>query len=200
MDSGVGGSALSCDGVYESDDDNAYFDKSLGLNLVYTWDKRRARRGPLRQLRQDRLPRVCLPGDPGQSVRRHRQRSGRHHDEMRDGGAGTLVDGQDAIRPYVNAHYNMAQVRDSSTASWRRGRRTAPAGGGRGTRTGLGRRAERLRARTAFPAPATRARVTAYPTRRRAQFRQDRPVRVGPDRPDRIQDEPDQGGHREPRS
>lgn len=40
MDSGVGGSARSCDGVAESDDDNAFFDRSLGLNLVYTWDER----------------------------------------------------------------------------------------------------------------------------------------------------------------
>ena len=39
MDSGVGGSAVSCDGVAESDDDNATFDRSLGLNLVYTFDK-----------------------------------------------------------------------------------------------------------------------------------------------------------------
>src|SRR5262249_59858578 len=38
MDSGVGGSALSCDGIFESDDDNAFFDKSSRLNLVYTWD------------------------------------------------------------------------------------------------------------------------------------------------------------------
>lgn len=40
MDSGVGGSAVSCDriGRGESDDDNAFFDRSLGLNLVYTWD------------------------------------------------------------------------------------------------------------------------------------------------------------------
>lgn len=38
MDSGVGGEALSCDGVYESDDDNAHWDNSVGLNLVYTWD------------------------------------------------------------------------------------------------------------------------------------------------------------------
>ena len=38
MDSGVGGSAISCDGIAESDDDNAYFDRSSGLNLVYTWD------------------------------------------------------------------------------------------------------------------------------------------------------------------
>ncbi len=39
MDSGVGGSAQSCDGVFESDDDNAFFDRSSGLNLVFTWDK-----------------------------------------------------------------------------------------------------------------------------------------------------------------
>src|SRR6185503_12935305 len=39
MDSGVGGSLLSCDGIFESDDDNAFFDKSSGLNLVYTWDR-----------------------------------------------------------------------------------------------------------------------------------------------------------------
>jgi hypothetical protein len=38
MDSGVGGSTISCDGIAESDDDNAFFDKSSGLNLVYTWD------------------------------------------------------------------------------------------------------------------------------------------------------------------
>jgi hypothetical protein len=40
MDSGVGGSSTSCDfgGIAESDDDNAFFDRSLGLNLTYTWD------------------------------------------------------------------------------------------------------------------------------------------------------------------
>jgi hypothetical protein len=38
MDSGVGGSTISCDGIAESDDDNAFFDRSSGLNLVYTWD------------------------------------------------------------------------------------------------------------------------------------------------------------------
>jgi len=38
MDSGVGGSGQGCDPLPESDDDNAFYDKSLGLNLVYTWD------------------------------------------------------------------------------------------------------------------------------------------------------------------
>ncbi len=40
MDSGVGGSEYSCDNVYESDDDNCFWDRNAGLNLVYTWDKR----------------------------------------------------------------------------------------------------------------------------------------------------------------
>jgi hypothetical protein len=34
MDSGVGGSAVGKDGIPESDDDNAYFSKEIGLNLV----------------------------------------------------------------------------------------------------------------------------------------------------------------------
>jgi hypothetical protein len=38
MDTGVGGSEWSCDQAYESDDDNAYWDRSAALNLVYTWD------------------------------------------------------------------------------------------------------------------------------------------------------------------
>jgi len=39
VDSGIGGYALSCDGIYESDDDNAYWVKSGALNLAYTWDR-----------------------------------------------------------------------------------------------------------------------------------------------------------------
>ena len=33
MDSGVGGSALSCDGIYESDDDNAFFDRTFDQDV-----------------------------------------------------------------------------------------------------------------------------------------------------------------------
>ncbi|MBT8399869.1 MAG: hypothetical protein KJO98_05280, partial [Rhodothermia bacterium] len=39
MDSGVGGSAVSCDGIPESDDDNAFYLTDFGEDLVYTWDK-----------------------------------------------------------------------------------------------------------------------------------------------------------------
>ncbi len=37
MDSGVGGSALSCDGIYESDDDNAYFAGRVRRPDASTW-------------------------------------------------------------------------------------------------------------------------------------------------------------------
>ena len=68
MDSGVGGSALSCDGIFESDDDNAFFDRSskrshqprLHLGQVRPWPR------PVRLLRPDRLPGLRLPGDAGE--------------------------------------------------------------------------------------------------------------------------------------
>ena len=81
MDSGVGGSALSCDGIFESDDDNAFFDASSrgrhqpGLHL----GQLRSRPRPLRHCSAHRLPRLRLPRDAGQPVRRDRQRRGRHH-------------------------------------------------------------------------------------------------------------------------
>lgn len=106
MDSGVGGSAVSCDPDPESDDDNAYFDRSLGLNLVYTWDSYGhgvdlngtcSRSGYLGYAYLE------TPGKP---------RDGADNDldgltdERRDGGPGTLIIGQDAIRAWVEAHYD----------------------------------------------------------------------------------------------
>src|SRR4030095_9213402 len=43
-DTGVGGAKLSCDGVFESDDENVYLYRSTTstgapLNVVYTWDR-----------------------------------------------------------------------------------------------------------------------------------------------------------------
>ena len=109
MDSGVGGSALSCDGFYESDDDNAFFDKSSGLNLVYTWD----RFGHGRDLRGSCSPTGYLgyayletPGNPFDGIDNDDDGI---TDEQRDGGPGTLIEGQDAIRAYVTAHYDLAK-------------------------------------------------------------------------------------------
>jgi hypothetical protein len=107
MDSGVGGSAVSCDGVAESDDDNAFFDKSLGLNLVYTWDKG----GHGVDLSGNCSPTGYLgyayletPGNP------YNGKDDDHDgitDERRDGGKGIKIVGQDAIRAYVTANYNL---------------------------------------------------------------------------------------------
>ncbi len=107
MDSGVGGSALSCDGIFESDDDNAFFDKSSGLNLVYTWD----RFGHGRDLRGSCSPTGYLgyayletPGNPFDGIDNDDDGI---TDERRDAGPGTHILGQDSILAYVTAHYDL---------------------------------------------------------------------------------------------
>jgi hypothetical protein len=109
MDSGVGGSAISCDGIAESDDDNAFFDRSLGLNLVYTWD--RFGHG------------VDLSGDcgrtgylgyayletPGNAVNGADDDGDGFVDERRDGGPGIRIVGQAQIAAHWAAHYDTAK-------------------------------------------------------------------------------------------
>ena len=109
MDSGVGGSAISCDGIAESDDDNAYFDKSSGLNLVYTWDK--GGRGVA--LGTNCYPTGYLgyayletPGNPFDGIDNDDDGI---TDEKRDGGPGELIIGQDNIKAYVMSHYDISK-------------------------------------------------------------------------------------------
>ena len=109
MDSGVGGSTYSCDGIAESDDDNAFFDRSLGLNLTYTWDKY----GHGTDLRSNCSPTGYLgyaymetPGNPYDGIDNDDDGI---TDERRDSGPGQLVVGQDNIRAYVQQHYNLAK-------------------------------------------------------------------------------------------
>jgi hypothetical protein len=106
MDAGVGGSALGCDGVYESDDDNAKFDTTSGLNLVYTWDFFGHGKG----LSNPCFPTGYLgyayletPGKPGDGVDNDNDGI---LDEKRDGGPGVLIQGRDAILAYAAAHYD----------------------------------------------------------------------------------------------
>ena len=106
MDSGVGGSLLSCDGIFESDDDNASFDKSSGLNLVYTYDNY----GHGRDLRGNCSPTGYLgyaylekPGNPFDGIDNVNDGI---TDERRDSGPGTHIVGQQAILDYVVAHYD----------------------------------------------------------------------------------------------
>ncbi len=106
MDSGVGGSSISCDQVAESDDDNAYFDRSLGLNLVYTWDT---------NMRGVSLASNCTrtgylgyayletPGNPFDGFDNDDDGV---VDERRDGGPGFVITGQDSILDWVASHYD----------------------------------------------------------------------------------------------
>ncbi|MBI5837865.1 MAG: hypothetical protein HZB25_11510 [Candidatus Eisenbacteria bacterium] len=109
MDSGVGGSAYSCDGLYESDDDNAFFDKASGLNLVYTWD--RFGRGV--DLRSSCSPTGYLGyaymETPGNSEDGLDNDDDGITDESRSSGAGEAITGPPAIRGYVMAHYDLAK-------------------------------------------------------------------------------------------
>ena len=112
MDSGVGGSALSCDGIFESDDDNAFYDSENGvasnLDLVYTWDN--GGRGV--DLRGNCSPTGYLgyayletPGNPFDNLDNDDDGI---TDERRDNAPGTRIEGQDAIRAEVSARYDLA--------------------------------------------------------------------------------------------
>jgi hypothetical protein len=112
MDSGVGGSALSCDGIFESDDDNAFFDRTFNervLNLVYTWDRSgRGRDLSSSCARTGYLGYAYLetPGNPLDGVDNDEDGI---TDEKRDAGPGEPIVGQGAIGSYLATHYDMAK-------------------------------------------------------------------------------------------
>ncbi len=109
MDSGVGGSALSCDGVYESDDDNAYFDKTFGLNLVYTWDKIGHGIGLSSNCMKTGYLGYAYLETPGNNYNLFDDDQDGIIDERREGGAGELLIGYQAILDYVQANYDVEQ-------------------------------------------------------------------------------------------
>lgn len=108
-DSGVGGSSISCDGNPESDDDNAFYNTDFGLNLVYTWDK--TGRGV--SLNSNCASTGYLgyayletPGNPFDGLDNDEDGI---RDEKRDEGAGQKIEGQDAIRSYFLANYDVGR-------------------------------------------------------------------------------------------
>ncbi len=109
MDSGVGGSALSCDGIYESDDDNAYFDHSSGLNLVYTWDTYGHGVDLSGNCGTTGYLGYAYMETPGNQYDGQDNDSDGIIDESRDSGPGALLIGQGAIRSYVTSHYDLAK-------------------------------------------------------------------------------------------
>lgn len=107
MDSGVGGSAIGRDGIPESDDDNAFFDKQAGLNLVYTWDKNgNGYKGPTGYLGYSYLE---TPGNPFDAIDNDDDGI---TDERRDNGPGQEIIGQQAILNYLSANYNLNKFRN----------------------------------------------------------------------------------------
>ena len=111
MDTGVGGSALGPDGIYESDDDNAFFDKEAGLNLVYTWDNfGNGYIGPTGYLGYSYLE------TPGNAVDGVDNDEDGIWDEKRDSGPGQQIIGQEAIMNYVTANYDLTKFEDYNGA------------------------------------------------------------------------------------
>ncbi len=112
MDSGVGGSTLSCDGIFESDDDNAYFDRTFDtdvLNLVYTWDNRRHGRDLSGDCSTTGYMGYAYLETPGNSFDSADNDLDGIIDEQRDGGPGQQIVGQPEIRDYVTSHYGLTR-------------------------------------------------------------------------------------------
>ncbi len=111
MDSGVGGSAFSCDQIYESDDDNAFFAREFNdqiINLVYTWDNRGHGRDLSGCGRTGYLGYAYMetPGNPTDGLDNDEDGI---TDERRDGGPGTFLVGEEAIIAHVQANYNVTR-------------------------------------------------------------------------------------------
>jgi len=107
MDSGVGGSTYSCDGIAESDDDNAYFDRSFGLNLTYTWDKFGHGTDLSSNCAVTGYLGYAYLETPGNSFNAQDDDQDGIVDESRDNAAGDLILGRDNIRARVQAQYGM---------------------------------------------------------------------------------------------
>lgn len=102
MDSGVGGSGIGVDGIPESDDDNAFFDKSIGLDITYTWDKNgNGMRGKTGYLG------YAYMETPGNSFDGIDNDEDGIVDEKRDSGPGERIEGRENILAYVQSHYDV---------------------------------------------------------------------------------------------
>jgi hypothetical protein len=108
VDTGVGGSQLSCDGVYESDDDNVFLDHSTGspLDVVYTWDNFGHGVDLSGPCGATGYMGYAYLESPGNAFDGFDNDSDGITDEARDNGPGTLIQGQQAIHDFVAAAYD----------------------------------------------------------------------------------------------
>ncbi|MGA7306878.1 MAG: hypothetical protein WBW88_18540 [Rhodothermales bacterium] len=107
MDSGVGGAAVSCDGIAESDDDNAFYLTDFGEDLVYTWDKGGHGVSLSSNCAKTGYLGYAYLETPGNSFNGKDDDQDGIVDERRDGGPGEMIVGQDAIRDAVMSRYNL---------------------------------------------------------------------------------------------
>ncbi|MEM0961061.1 MAG: hypothetical protein AAGK21_00810 [Bacteroidota bacterium] len=113
MDSGVGGSGISCDGVAESDDDNARFVRNFegrDLDLVYTWDENGngvSLRSNCEETGYLGYAYLETPGDATDGIDNDDDGI---TDERRDNDSGDRIDGQESIRNEMLARgYDMTR-------------------------------------------------------------------------------------------
>lgn len=109
MDSGVGGSALSCDGIYESDDDNAFFQQEFNnqrINLVYTWDNKGHGRDLAGSCSNTGYLGYAYMETPGNASNTLDDDQDGMTNERRDGGPGVKLVGEAEILAYVGANYD----------------------------------------------------------------------------------------------
>ncbi|MHB1051165.1 MAG: fibronectin type III domain-containing protein [Bacteroidota bacterium] len=109
MDSGVGGSAIGCDPLPESDDDNAFYDKSFGLNLVYTWDSYGHGKSLINNCGRTGYLGYAYLETPGKQEDGIDNDGDGIIDEKRDGNPGQNIIGQQNILNYVTANYDQAK-------------------------------------------------------------------------------------------
>ncbi len=112
MDSGVGGSAISCDNIAESDDDNAFYQDEFNeqrINLVYTWDNSGHGRSLNSSCARTGYLGYAYMETPGNSEDGVDNDEDGITDEKRDNGPGAPVVGQDQIRTYVQNNYDLAR-------------------------------------------------------------------------------------------
>jgi hypothetical protein len=112
MDSGVGGSALSCDGIFESDDDNAFFDRKFDqdvINLVYTWDLKGHGRDLSSNCGRTGYLGYAYLETPGNALDAMDNDDDGIINENRDDDPGTLIVGQSAIQSYVSSNYDVTR-------------------------------------------------------------------------------------------
>ena len=108
MDSGVGGEAISCDGIAESDDDNAQADTIASLNLVYTWDTFGHGVGVGSNCAPTGFLGYAYLETPGEAFDALDNDQDGITNESRDGGRGVKIAGQGAIAGYAASHYTMS--------------------------------------------------------------------------------------------